>query len=145
MQGHCCYPGTAALHPRCSCHLPLPDLPALSARPAAGVLKWRLQTRDESQVPLTINCWPSVSGADSYVNIEYEATAPFDLHKVGPNPSHLAPVGGRATYLCTSVPREGFLQGLWVWAGGRASCCGGDGRVGGGAQVGAITRLESWL
>ena len=27
-----------------------------------GVLKWRLQTRDESLVPLTINCWPSVSG-----------------------------------------------------------------------------------
>lgn len=54
------------------------------------MLKWRLQTRDESQVPLTINCWPSVSGADSYVNIEYEATAPFDLHKVGPDSNSLA-------------------------------------------------------
>jgi hypothetical protein len=27
-----------------------------------GVLKWRLQTRDESVVPLSINCWPSISG-----------------------------------------------------------------------------------
>ena len=47
-----------------------------------GVLKWRLQTRDESVVPLTINCWPSVSGGESYVNIEYESTASFDLQNV---------------------------------------------------------------
>lgn len=58
-----------------------PLLPCPPWRPA-GVLKWRLQTRDESLVPLTINCWPSVSGGESYVNIEYEATAPFDLQKV---------------------------------------------------------------
>lgn len=47
-----------------------------------GVLKWRLQTRDESVVPLTINCWPSISGGESYVNIEYESTASFDLQNV---------------------------------------------------------------
>ena len=47
-----------------------------------GVLKWRFQTADESLVPLTINCWPSLSGAQSYVNIEYEASAAFDLHNV---------------------------------------------------------------
>lgn len=41
-----------------------------------------LQTQDESRVPLTINCWPSSSGADSYVNIEYESTVDFDLHHV---------------------------------------------------------------
>ena len=40
------------------------------------------QTRDESLVPLSINCWPSVSGGESYVNIEYEATADFDLQNV---------------------------------------------------------------
>ncbi len=40
------------------------------------------QTRDESMVPLSINCWPSVSGGESYVNIEYEATADFDLQNV---------------------------------------------------------------
>jgi hypothetical protein len=27
-----------------------------------GVLKWRLQTRDEAVLPLSINCWPSISG-----------------------------------------------------------------------------------
>lgn len=39
-----------------------------------GVLKWRLQSTDESLIPLTINCWPSESGTGSGcdVNIEYE-------------------------------------------------------------------------
>ncbi|XP_028664344.1 archain 1a [Erpetoichthys calabaricus] len=38
-----------------------------------GVLKWRLQTTDESLIPLTINCWPSESGSSTCdVNIEYE-------------------------------------------------------------------------
>ena len=41
-----------------------------------------VQTRDESMVPLSINCWPSVSGGESYVNIEYESSAPFDLQNV---------------------------------------------------------------
>ena len=47
-----------------------------------GVLKWRYSTRDESKVPLSINCWPSVSGGESFVSIEYEATEDFDLHNV---------------------------------------------------------------
>lgn len=47
-----------------------------------GVLKWRYQSADEADIPLTINCWPSVSGGQSYVNIEYECTASFDLHDV---------------------------------------------------------------
>lgn len=48
-----------------------------------GILKWRMQTVDESYVPLTINCWPSISGGRSYVNIEYESTRPdLDLHDV---------------------------------------------------------------
>lgn len=37
-----------------------------------GVLKWRLQTTDESLIPLTINCWPSESANGCDVNIEYE-------------------------------------------------------------------------
>ncbi|XP_063063507.1 archain 1b [Engraulis encrasicolus] len=37
-----------------------------------GVLKWRLQTTDESLIPLTINCWPSDSSTGCDVNIEYE-------------------------------------------------------------------------
>jgi hypothetical protein len=41
-----------------------------------------MQTRDEDMVPLTINCWPSVSGGESYVNIEYESNADYDLQNV---------------------------------------------------------------
>jgi len=38
-----------------------------------GVLKWRYQTTDEAQIPLTINCWPSENGSGGCdVNIEYE-------------------------------------------------------------------------
>jgi len=38
-----------------------------------GVLKWRLQTTDETMIPLSINCWPSESeGGGVDVNIEYE-------------------------------------------------------------------------
>lgn len=29
-----------------------------------------------------VNCWPSVSGNETYVNIEYEASEMFDLHNV---------------------------------------------------------------
>ncbi|XP_030944209.1 coatomer subunit delta-like [Quercus robur] len=47
-----------------------------------GLLKWRMQTTDESIVPLTINCWPSVSGNETYVSIEYEASSVFDLRNV---------------------------------------------------------------
>lgn len=38
-----------------------------------GVLKWRLQTQDESFIPLSINCWPSENGQGGCdVNIEFE-------------------------------------------------------------------------
>ena len=33
-------------------------------------------------VPLTINCWPSISGNESYVNIEYECQTDFDLQNI---------------------------------------------------------------
>lgn len=47
-----------------------------------GVLKWRMQATDESMVPLSINCWPSTSGDESYVALEYEATSDFELQNV---------------------------------------------------------------
>ncbi|XP_058080290.1 coatomer subunit delta-like isoform X2 [Magnolia sinica] len=47
-----------------------------------GLLKWRMQSMDESLVPLTINCWPSVSGGETYVSMEYEASSMFDLQNV---------------------------------------------------------------
>jgi len=38
-----------------------------------GVLKWRLQTTDETMIPLSINCWPSENDSGGIdVNIEYE-------------------------------------------------------------------------
>ena len=40
------------------------------------------QTKDEDAVPLTINCWPSASGGESFVNIEYECRAAFDLRQL---------------------------------------------------------------
>ncbi|XP_059648249.1 coatomer subunit delta-like isoform X1 [Cornus florida] len=56
--------------------------PTGQAGDGVGLLKWRMQTVDESVVPLTINCWPSVSGKDTYVSIEYEASSMFDLQNV---------------------------------------------------------------
>ncbi|CAL8470044.1 g9586 [Coccomyxa elongata] len=49
---------------------------------ALPILKWRMQTKEESLVPLSINCWPSISGGESFVNIEYESFAEFDLQNV---------------------------------------------------------------
>eukprot|EP00249_Psilotum_nudum_P021249 c28034_g2_i1 orf=466-2034(+) len=46
------------------------------------ILKWRKQSKQESLVPLSINCWPSVSGRESFVNIEYEASKAFELQNV---------------------------------------------------------------
>ncbi|KAL6010337.1 hypothetical protein ACLOJK_000768 [Asimina triloba] len=58
--------------------------PTGQASEAAGVglLKWRMQSMDESLVPITINCWPSVSGGETYVSMEYEASTMFDLRNV---------------------------------------------------------------
>ncbi|XP_041470208.1 coatomer subunit delta-like [Lytechinus variegatus] len=50
----------------------IPDRP-FPVNNDVGVLKWRLQSSDETLIPLLINCWPSPNnegGCD--VNIEYE-------------------------------------------------------------------------
>lgn len=49
-----------------------------------GVLKWRFQTQDESEVPLSINCWPSENGSGGCdVNIEFELEkSDLELHDV---------------------------------------------------------------
>ncbi|EOX96901.1 hypothetical protein SCA6_005736 [Theobroma cacao] len=60
---------------------PFPTGPAGDAA-GVGLLKWRMQSADESMVPLSINCWPSVSGNETYVSIEYEASSMFDLRNV---------------------------------------------------------------
>ncbi|KAI3776112.1 hypothetical protein L1987_45875 [Smallanthus sonchifolius] len=56
--------------------------PAGQSGDVLGLLKWRMQSKDESAVPLTFNCWPSVSGNETYVSIEYEASSMFDLQNV---------------------------------------------------------------
>ena len=57
--------------------------PLLLCKPASTCAMLNIvQTTDDSLAPLSINCWPSQSGAESYVNIEYEATTAFDLQTV---------------------------------------------------------------
>lgn len=43
----------------------------VSSTPLA-VLRWRYVSKDEADAPLLINCWPSETGSESTVNIEYE-------------------------------------------------------------------------
>ena len=89
--------------------------------------RWRLQTTDESAVPLSINCWPSASGRDSYVNIEYESTATFDLQDVTiaiPLPALASPPRVKNVRPALSIqflslrvlwiPEEGGGGGAWV-------------------------------
>ncbi|CAA6663368.1 unnamed protein product [Spirodela intermedia] len=59
-----------------------PNRPFPTGQNDVGVVKWRIQSMDESAVPLTVNCWPSISGNETFVNIEYEASDMFDLHNV---------------------------------------------------------------
>jgi len=51
-----------------------------------GVLRWRAQSKDESAVPLTINCWPEeLGGGKMSVNLEYTwqpQSPPVDLSNV---------------------------------------------------------------
>ncbi|PIN11835.1 Medium subunit of clathrin adaptor complex [Handroanthus impetiginosus] len=61
---------------------PSRPFPAGQAGDGVSLLKWRMQSSDESLVPLSINCWPSVSGNETYVNMEYEAPTMFDLQNV---------------------------------------------------------------
>ncbi|KAA3677616.1 coatomer subunit delta, partial [Paragonimus westermani] len=46
-----------------------------------GVLRWRLQTQDDSVLPITINCWPNEIRGGFEVNIEYELqNTELELH-----------------------------------------------------------------
>nr|XP_043609221.1 coatomer subunit delta-2-like [Erigeron canadensis] len=56
--------------------------PADQSGDGLGLLKWRLQSKDEADVPLNINCWPSISGNETYVSIEYDASPMFELQNV---------------------------------------------------------------
>ncbi|KAI8928048.1 hypothetical protein BC831DRAFT_450206 [Entophlyctis helioformis] len=70
---------------------------------ALGILRWKSSSRSESDVPLTINCWPSPTGNGACdVNIEYELqNTRLELHDVvisipypGNNPPTVGDVEG---------------------------------------------------
>ena len=75
-------------------------------------------------VPLTINCWPSISGNESYVNIEYECQADFDLQNiVVAIPCHQPP---KINQVCTRLKEAAAACGsLTSHASGnsRDICC----------------------
>lgn len=69
---------------------------------ALSVLKWRWSSREESRVPLVINSWPSPSGDETYVNMDYEATEQFELRGVMisiPLPSNRQPTVNQVRYM----------------------------------------------
>lgn len=39
-------------------------------------------SKDEDRLPLVINCWPSLTGSETIVNIEYESPGLCDLQNV---------------------------------------------------------------
>ncbi|CAL9048475.1 unnamed protein product [Musa banksii] len=59
-----------------------PNRPFPTGQNDVGLMKWRIQGMDEASLPLTVNCWPSVSSGETFVNIEYEASEMFDLKNV---------------------------------------------------------------
>ncbi|KAL6545708.1 hypothetical protein OROGR_009582 [Orobanche gracilis] len=56
--------------------------PAAQAGDGLPLLKWRMQSADESLVPLSINWWPSFPGNETSFNLEYETPPIFDLQNV---------------------------------------------------------------
>lgn len=82
-----------------------------------GVLKWRLQSTEESFVPLQINCWPSETGDGSCdVNIEYDLTHTnlelADVNITIPLPIGCQPTVGECDGTYTHESRKNHL----VWS-----------------------------
>jgi len=59
--------------------LALKDNKAYPIGVASSILKWRYVSKDEKMIPLTINVWPSSSGGQTTVPVEYEKHCDFDL------------------------------------------------------------------
>ncbi|PRP76234.1 coatomer subunit delta-like [Planoprotostelium fungivorum] len=75
------------------------------------VLKWRYATKDEDAVPLTISIWPSVSGKNVTVPVEFEKKVGFDLYDVTitiPLPS--SPIIGESSGTCDYDQKKGLLH-----------------------------------
>ncbi|CAH9079554.1 unnamed protein product [Cuscuta europaea] len=56
--------------------------PTAQSGGGVALLKWRMESTNESFFPLTITCWPSVSPKETYMTIEYETPANIDLQNV---------------------------------------------------------------
>jgi len=53
---------------------------AYRANTPTSVLKWRLVSQDEREVPVRLNCWPSSSGDGKVLaSVEYELTKGYEL------------------------------------------------------------------
>ncbi|KAK3834832.1 MAG: Adaptor complexes medium subunit family-domain-containing protein [Linnemannia elongata] len=81
-----------------------------------GVLRWRFLSKDESSIPLSINCWPSPAGdGSSDVNIEYQLENEEMEFK---NVSIIIPLPHGATPTVGEVDGEYIVdrqQGALIW------------------------------
>jgi len=78
---------------------------------ASVILKWRYATKDDKVIPLTINVWPSTSGGETTVPVEYEKNCNFDLMDVTiaiPLPG-AGPVIGDCEGSCEYDPKKSVL------------------------------------
>lgn len=81
-----------------------------------GLLKWTLQSQEESAIPLSLNCWPSENGFGGCdVNIEYNLEhAELELNNVTvtvPLPFGNAPVIQECTGVYSYEPKKNVL--IW--------------------------------
>ncbi|XP_065845793.1 coatomer subunit delta-like [Oscarella lobularis] len=81
-----------------------------------GIVKWRLQSVDEALMPLTINCWPSESGGNCEVNIEYELQVEdMELHDVTISVPVPTGVGAPVVESCDGEYKHESKKGLLNW------------------------------
>ena len=82
-----------------------------------GVLKWRFQTQDEAELPLSINCWPSDNGAGGCdVNIEFELeNADLELNDVVISIPIPHGVGAPNVSECEGEYSHDSRRGLLLW------------------------------
>eukprot|EP01119_Soliformovum_irregulare_P014866 TRINITY_DN4104_c0_g1_i1.p1 TRINITY_DN4104_c0_g1~~TRINITY_DN4104_c0_g1_i1.p1 ORF type:complete len:510 (-),score=182.22 TRINITY_DN4104_c0_g1_i1:193-1581(-) len=79
----------------------------------SSVLKWRWVNTDEKLMPLTVSIWPSTSGGETTVPIEFEKNCDFDLHNVVisiPIPGGGAPVVGEIVGNYEFDPKNQILR-----------------------------------
>ncbi|KAF9964907.1 Coatomer subunit delta [Mortierella alpina] len=81
-----------------------------------GVLRWRFISKDESSIPLSINCWPSPAGdGSSDVNIEYqlenEEMEFKNVNIIIPLPQGTSPTVGEVDGEYLVDPNQGVL--IW--------------------------------